>query len=71
MTTFTLFLVVEQNKKVPYEEENAKKEEKIEDVEINEEKIDRLLHLLHEADPSDPQQDTKEMLNLEGTPQSN
>lgn len=36
-----------------------------EDVEINEEKIDRLLHLLHEADPTNPDQDTDEMLNLE------
>lgn len=34
-------------------------------VEINEEKIDRLLHLLHEADPTNPDQDTEEMLNLE------
>lgn len=36
------------------------------EVEINEEKIDRLLHLLHEADPSNPEQDTQEMLCLEG-----
>ncbi|XP_049277945.1 signal transducing adapter molecule 2 [Anopheles funestus] len=34
-------------------------------VEINEEKIDRLLHLIHEADPEDPSQDTDEMLQLE------
>lgn len=34
-------------------------------VEINEDKIDRLLHLLHEADPTNPDQDTKEMLTLE------
>lgn len=34
-------------------------------VEINEEKIDRLLHLIHEADPEDPSQDTEEMLQLE------
>uniref|UniRef100_A0A182IIY0 Uncharacterized protein n=1 Tax=Anopheles atroparvus TaxID=41427 RepID=A0A182IIY0_ANOAO len=34
-------------------------------VEINEEKINRLLHLIHEADPEDPSQDTEEMLQLE------
>lgn len=34
-------------------------------VEIDEEKIDRLLHLLHEADPEDPSADTDEMLQLE------
>lgn len=34
-------------------------------VEINEEKLDRLLHLLHEANPEDPAQDTQEMLSLE------
>uniref|UniRef100_A0A182M102 Signal transducing adapter molecule 1 n=1 Tax=Anopheles culicifacies TaxID=139723 RepID=A0A182M102_9DIPT len=34
-------------------------------VEINEDKIDRLLHLIHEADPEDPSQDTEEMLQLE------
>lgn len=34
-------------------------------VEINEQKIDRLLHLLHEADPTNPEHDTEEMLNLE------
>ena len=36
-----------------------------EDIEINEEKIDRLLHLLHEADPTNPETDTEEMLKLE------
>uniref|UniRef100_U5EWZ4 Putative signal transducing adaptor protein stam/stam2 n=1 Tax=Corethrella appendiculata TaxID=1370023 RepID=U5EWZ4_9DIPT len=40
-----------------------KKDENI--LEINEEKIDRLLHLLHEVDPEDPSQDSDEMLNLE------
>lgn len=34
-------------------------------VEINEEKIERLLHLLHDANPEDPSTDTAEMLNLE------
>lgn len=40
-------------------------QEEPEDVEINEQKIDRLLHLLHEADPTNPEKDTEEMLNLE------
>ncbi|XP_035772951.1 signal transducing adapter molecule 1-like [Anopheles albimanus] len=39
--------------------------QKLQAVEINEEKIDRLLHLIHEADPEDPSQDTEEMLQLE------
>ena len=34
-------------------------------VEIDEDKINRLLHLLHEADPTNPDQDTEEMLILE------
>ncbi|XP_055598474.1 signal transducing adapter molecule 1 [Uranotaenia lowii] len=34
-------------------------------VDIDEEKIDRLLHLLHEADPEDPSTDSEEMLRLE------
>nr|XP_014099366.2 signal transducing adapter molecule 1 isoform X1 [Bactrocera oleae] len=34
-------------------------------IEIDEEKIDRLLHLLHEANPEDPSQDSEEMLRLE------
>ena len=40
-------------------------EKEPEEVEINEEKIDRLLHLLHEADPTNPSQDSDEMLKLE------
>lgn len=36
-----------------------------EEVEINGDKIDRLLHLLHEADPTNPERDTEEMLSLE------
>ncbi|KAI5704815.1 hypothetical protein M8J75_009077 [Diaphorina citri] len=35
-------------------------------VEIDEDKIDRLLNLLHEADPEDASHDTEEMLDLEG-----
>ncbi|XP_011200492.2 signal transducing adapter molecule 1 isoform X1 [Bactrocera dorsalis] len=34
-------------------------------IEIDEEKVDRLLHLLHEANPEDPSQDSEEMLRLE------
>lgn len=41
------------------------KEEEQHLVEINEEKLDRLLHLLHEANPEDPSTDTAEMLKLE------
>lgn len=36
-----------------------------ENIEINEDKINRLLHLLHEADPTNPDTDTQEMLKLE------
>lgn len=39
--------------------------EEPQEVEINEEKIDRLLHLLHEADPTENNSDSEEMLNLE------
>lgn len=34
-------------------------------IDIDEQKIDRLLHLLNEANPEDPSQDTEEMLRLE------
>lgn len=43
----------------------AAKPEQQQEIEINEEKIDRLLHLLHEADPTNPEHDTEEMLKLE------
>lgn len=39
--------------------------EEPQEVEINEEKIDRLQHLLHEADPTENNADTDELLNLE------
>lgn len=55
-------------KNVQFSDEQKKdEEEKVREqvVEINEEKIDRLLHLLHEADPEDPSADTDEMLQLE------
>lgn len=63
------FIFVEVDpKKVQFQENVTVKtvETEPEDVEINEEKIDRLLHLLHEADPSDSQHDTQEMIHLEG-----
>ncbi|KAM7353373.1 signal transducing adaptor molecule [Cochliomyia hominivorax] len=34
-------------------------------IDIDEQKVDRLLHLLNEANPEDPSQDTEEMLRLE------
>ncbi|XP_058453908.1 signal transducing adapter molecule 1-like [Malaya genurostris] len=56
-------------KNVQFSDEQKKEEEngsaKDQTIEINEEKIDRLLHLLHEADPEDPSADTEEMLQLE------
>ncbi|KAL9707490.1 hypothetical protein quinque_011008 [Culex quinquefasciatus] len=58
---------VKSKKNVQFSDE--KKEEEVggkdQVVEINEEKIDRLLHLLHEADPEDPSTDSEEMLKLE------
>lgn len=37
-----------------------------EPVEIDEEKIDKLLHMLHEADPTGEKGDSEEVLHLEG-----
>lgn len=45
--------------------EVKEEEEKPLEVEINEQKLDRLLHLLHEADPTNPDEDGDEMLQLE------
>lgn len=53
----------DEQKKDEEEDEEEKAKEQV--VEINEEKIDRLLHLLHEADPEDPSADSEEMLQLE------
>ncbi|KRT85338.1 SH3 domain-containing protein [Oryctes borbonicus] len=61
----------EKKKKVDFEEDNAKSSasskllKDLENVEINEEKIDRLLHLFHEADPTNSDKDTQEMQDLE------
>ena len=43
-----------------------KKEPEVVELEIDEQKMDRLLHLLHEADPQSNVTDTQEMLDLEG-----
>ncbi|XP_053666739.1 signal transducing adapter molecule 1 [Anopheles marshallii] len=51
--------------KLDGDKDGQQKQLQLETVEINEEKIDRLLHLIHEADPEDPSQDTEEMLQLE------
>ncbi|XP_055849483.1 signal transducing adapter molecule 1 [Episyrphus balteatus] len=62
---------VKSKKTVQFEEETTAKSEdqKTEEtnfvVEIDEQKIDRLLHLLHEANPEDSSEDTEEMLRLE------
>lgn len=57
---------VKSKKSVQFSDEKVEEEAaKDQVVEINEEKIDRLLHLLHEADPEDPSADTEEMLKLE------
>jgi len=55
-------------KKVQFSEEIKVKvvEKEPEIVEIDEEKIDRLLHLIHEADPNGEKSDTEELLILEG-----
>ncbi|XP_060517077.1 signal transducing adapter molecule 1 [Cylas formicarius] len=56
----------DQNKKSVQFKDDVKVAEKgLQEVEINESKIDQLLHLLHEADPTNPEKDTPEMLNLE------
>lgn len=62
------FIVYEKAKKIVQFKENTEvnvMKEELEDVEINEEKTDRLLYLLHEANPTNPEKDTEEMLKLE------
>jgi signal transducing adaptor molecule len=54
------------NKKNVQFTKNSYESEKTEQqIDINEDAIDRLLFLLHEADPSEPSQDSDEMLRLE------
>lgn len=48
------------------EVKTLKREPEIVEIEIDEQKIDRLLHLLHEADPQSSSLDPQEMLELEG-----
>lgn len=48
------------------EVKTVKREPEVLEVEINEQKIDRLMHLLHEADPQSDSTDPQEMLDLEG-----
>lgn len=57
-------MLVDIKKKTETVEDNACAKD-TGDVEVNEEKIDRLLHLLHEADPTNSDRDTEEMLKLE------
>ncbi|KAL3282098.1 hypothetical protein HHI36_005296 [Cryptolaemus montrouzieri] len=60
------FLYEKAKKIVQFKESvDVKLEKESEDIEINEDKIDRLLHLMHEADPTNPERDTEEMLILE------
>lgn len=59
---------VKSKKTVQFSDEKKEEEADVgkdQVVDINEEKIDRLLHLLHEADPEDPSTDSEEMLKLE------
>lgn len=58
-------MIEKAKKSVQFKEEVKVKETEPEDIEINEEKINRLLHLLHEADPTNPETDTDELLSLE------
>lgn len=76
--TFTTFFILisflepEEHKKksIKFKEEvevkTVKCDPEVVDIEIDEQKIDRLLHLLHEADPQSDISDPQEMLNLEG-----
>lgn len=64
------FTKLENNKKmVQFAEEvevkTVKREPEVIEVEIDENKMDRLLHLLHEADPQCDTSDPQEMLDLE------
>ncbi|KAH1001494.1 hypothetical protein HUJ04_005508 [Dendroctonus ponderosae] len=59
------FLIEKAKKSVQFKAEVKAEEKEPEDIEINEDKINRLLHLLHEADPTNPETDTDELLSLE------
>nr|CAD7459269.1 unnamed protein product [Timema tahoe] len=61
------FKVDQPKKSVQFSESvQVKTVEELREVEIDEQKIDRLLHLLHEADPTEDHADSDEMLSLEG-----
>lgn len=55
----------EDTKELQHKTEAAAVAAASQQIEIDEQKIDRLLHLLNEANPEDPSQDTEEMLRLE------
>ncbi|XP_013782708.2 signal transducing adapter molecule 1-like, partial [Limulus polyphemus] len=59
---------IPEKKSVQFSEEVKVKtvETETQEIEIDEEKIDRLLHLLHEADPTGERVDSDELLSLEG-----
>ncbi|KAF7287130.1 hypothetical protein GWI33_002506 [Rhynchophorus ferrugineus] len=59
------FLIDKTKKMVQFKEEVKVLEKEPQEIEVNEDKIDRLLHLLHEADPTNPETDTDELLSLE------
>ncbi|XP_030765343.1 signal transducing adapter molecule 1 [Sitophilus oryzae] len=60
------FLIDKTKKMVQFKDEvKVLDKEPPQDIEVNEDKIDRLLHLLHEADPTNPETDTDELLSLE------
>lgn len=48
------------------EVKTVKREPEVVEVEIDENKMDRLLHILLEADPQSGATDTQEMIDLEG-----
>ena len=62
------FLVKTNEKKVQFSEEVKVEvvEKESEVVEIDEDKINKLMRLLHDADPTGEKPDSEELLNLEG-----
>ena len=62
------FLVKTNEKKVQFSEEVKVEvvEKESEVVEIDEDKINKLMRLLHDADPTGEKSDSEELLNLEG-----
>lgn len=62
------FLVKTNEKKVQFSEEVKVEvvEKESEVVEIDEDKINKLMILLHDADPTGEKPDSEELLNLEG-----